>query len=54
MGCEKIEGVNKMLRKTAISLMIALFQILFSSTAWASEFDVSFDEEKKHNNRFSG
>ena len=35
-----------MLRKTAISLMIALFQILFSSTAWASEFDVSFDEEK--------
>ena len=35
-----------MFRKTAISLMIALFQILFSSTAWASEFDVSFDEEK--------
>ncbi|MBV00501.1 MAG: hypothetical protein CMM24_09075 [Rhodospirillaceae bacterium] len=35
-----------MFRQTAVSLMIALFQILFSSTAWASEFNVSFDKEK--------
>lgn len=35
-----------MLRKILFSLLMALFQIFFSSTAWASGFDVSFDEKE--------
>ena len=35
-----------MLRKIFFSLLMALFQIFFSSTAWASGFDVSFDEKE--------
>ena len=35
-----------MFRKIGFSLMIALFQILFSSTVVASGFDVSFDEKE--------
>jgi len=35
-----------MLRKTLFSLLMALFQIFFSSTAWAGGFDVSFDEKE--------
>ena len=35
-----------MLRKILFSLLMALFQIFFSPTAWASGFDVSFDEKE--------